>query len=527
MGTRSLLLIAVSIITGTAMMIGMSRQASENDQKVSAYQDEVLLNQIAKSAENLAVAQAKRDFDNAPTNVYQNNTKMKGGTFSSSATALGSDSLLVSITATFAGLQKEINTTLVRSAGAKTLDAAVMVDAPFSEIVLTGTQFCIIGYDYSPPSIGGSSPGLHVGGLQSTSRLVRDQVRTAMNGSRMGNIMGVNGSGDIYQGNFAMDINNIYRDAVMNAGQTHDGENISGTFGSAASPVILHVTGDADVQGSFDGYGILVIDGNLDTSNGNIFWEGLVIVNKESDMNIHFGHSSLIYGVMIVMNGSRAFNMPGNGTLDVTYYQSGSSMGSSLNIRPVGQSSAEVFATGANSGADQSQSWATTYEMGQQINFFTMTQPPSGSPYHRMARANTPAYMQQPHAKIRSLGPESWEIKFETGATGMSEEEAAENSVELANWDYYDEKIIVDFISDNTTPPGVNLPGWDSTFGFDTPMSSGPASMHMEFHGTGSVLYSSEAIDRISGMIPALNPAEQIVIATRRVEAEVKQVVAP
>lgn len=518
MGIRSLFLIVAGLVSGTALMIGMSQQAANNDMQISEYQEEVLLNQIAKSAENLVLAQAKRDFDNAASNVNHSDVAMKGGSFSSSAVANGDNELEVTVLAEYAGLKQEIVTTLQRNPGAGTLDAAFMIDAPSANVSLWGNYFCIIGNDHNPPSIGGSSPGLNVGGVRATSHLVRDQIRTAMTGDRLPNIIGVNGGGDIYNETFSHDLNTIYRDAVMNADQTHNGENISGTFGSAGNPVVLHVTGDADISESMSGYGMLVIDGDLNTAEGTIYWEGVVVVNKETDLKFKLKDSSLIYGSVIVMNGSRAFNMPGNGTLDITYYQSGSAMESSLNIRPVGATSSQIFASGVNGSSDQSTNWSTSYEYGQQINFYTTTTPPEGSSFNRAAMVNSPLFATQPHAKIRPITSESWEIAFETGATALSEEEAAMEGMEAANWDYYDEKIIVTYVPDNTVPPGDNTSSWTSSFAYNTPMSSSSSTAEIIFAGTGTIIYSSEAIARLEGLLPAFNKDDEIVVTERFVK---------
>lgn len=513
MGTRTLFLIAASLISGTALMISMSQQAATNDASVSEYQEDILLNQIMKSAESLVIARAKRDFDNAPTSISYTDVAMKGGSFSASATANGDDEITVTVTAQYEGIERQVKTTLERSVSGGTMDAALMIDAPSAEIEMTGVQFCVIGNDYNPPSIGGSSPGMHVGGVRASSSLVRDQVRTAMSSTKMGNIIGVNGQGDIYHDTFTLDLNKVYNDAIQNAGQIHDGENLSGTYGTAESPVILHVTGDADIQGNLQGYGMMVIDGDLDTSHGTMYWEGAILISKESDLLVKMAHGSMIYGGMIVMNGAKAFHMPGNGTLDVMYYKSGSSMPSALDIKPVGETGTTLFTSGANSAVDQAFTGSTSYELGQQINFFTTTTPATGPTYYRKARYNTPEFVAQPHAKIRALSSDSWEITFETGSV----EEEVPEGVEAANWDYYDEKIIVNYVSDGTVPAGNNTPGWEDTFGFNTTMTTSSASLDLQFHGTGTVIYSSEAIARVAGMLPALNENTAIVVKERSV----------
>lgn len=518
MGTRALFLIAASLITGTALMVGMSRQATTNDAKVSEYQEEVLLNQIAKSAENLVIAQVKRDFDNAPNNINHHDVAMKGGHFSASATANGTDEVNVTVTASYGDMSRQITTTLQRSGSSGTMDAALMIDAPSANVLFTGLQYCIIGNDYNPPSIGGSSPGLHVGGVRATSSTVRDQIRTAMGPTRQNNIMGVHGEGDIYHDNFGLDVNKIYNDAITNVSDTHNGENISGVYGSAASPVVLHVTGDAILDGKLQGYGVLVVDGDLDTASGNLQWEGAVIVNKESDLLFRLDEWSRIFGGVIIMNGSSAFNMPANGTLDMTYYASNSSMNSALMLKPVGHSVSTLFSSGANSNGDQTTSWSTAYELGQQINFMTETSPASGDAFHRMARYNAPEYVAQPHAKVRALSSDSWEITFETGVADMSASEAAEAGVEAANWDYYDEKVIVNFVPDGTDPAGDNTTDWADTFAFNTAMSTSSSAVNIEFHGTGTIIYSSEAMARLTNILPSMNQDDAIIITERHME---------
>ncbi len=515
MGTRALFLIAISLVSGTALMVGMSQQASHNDAKVSEYQEEVLLNQIAKSAENLVIAHVKRDFENAPSNINHHNVDMKGGHFSATAVANGSDEMLVTVTAEYAGMQQEIKTTLRRSGGSGSMDAALMIDAHSANVLLTGFLYCVIGKDYNPPSIGGSSPGLDVSGIQTTSNVVRDQIRTAMGSDRQYNVIGASGTGDIYQDNFSLDINKIYDEAISNVQDTHNGENITGLYGSAENPTVLHVTGDASIDGNLQGFGVLVIDGNLDTSEGHLQWEGAVIVNKESDLLFKMDNWSRVFGSVIIMNGARAFNMPGNGTLDVTYYKSGSSMNSALDIKAMGHSPATIFSSGANSASDQSTSWSTTYPQGQQINFMTATSPASGDGFNRMARFNAPDFVSQPHAKVRPISDDSWEITFETGVAGMSESEAATAGVEAANWDYYDEKIIVNYVPDGTLPAGDNTSSWMSSFNYDTPMGSGSSVADIQFHGTGTIIYSSEALARLTHLLPSMNADDTIVIAER------------
>src|SRR5205823_5597720 len=59
----------------------------------------------------------------------------------------------------------------------------------------------------------------------------------------------------------------------------------NGNWGTSSTPRITRVTGDVQIQGSIDGYGVLIVDGALDIS-GNFTFHGLVIARGNVQVQI-------------------------------------------------------------------------------------------------------------------------------------------------------------------------------------------------------------------------------------------------
>lgn len=75
------------------------------------------------------------------------------------------------------------------------------------------------------------------------------------------------------------------------------GNNI--VLGSAGSPKINYVEGDATLNGNGSGYGLLVVTGKL-TMSGNFSWHGAILVVGNGYMDFSGGGTGTIYGTVIV-----------------------------------------------------------------------------------------------------------------------------------------------------------------------------------------------------------------------------------
>jgi len=69
------------------------------------------------------------------------------------------------------------------------------------------------------------------------------------------------------------------------------------TWGTSSSPRITRITGDADIQGTIEGYGVLIVDGELEVQ-GNFTFHGLVIAR--GDIQVQVTGNAGIYGSLLI-----------------------------------------------------------------------------------------------------------------------------------------------------------------------------------------------------------------------------------
>jgi hypothetical protein len=72
------------------------------------------------------------------------------------------------------------------------------------------------------------------------------------------------------------------------------------TFASPERPKVFRAEGDLEIRAS-DGYGILLVDGNLEVK-GDFLWHGLLIIN--GDFRFSGGGNKAIYGAVIAMGSA-------------------------------------------------------------------------------------------------------------------------------------------------------------------------------------------------------------------------------
>lgn len=69
------------------------------------------------------------------------------------------------------------------------------------------------------------------------------------------------------------------------------------TWGTSALPRITRITGNTQIQGTIEGYGVLIVEGALDVS-GNFTFHGLVIAR--GDIQVQFTGNAGVYGSLII-----------------------------------------------------------------------------------------------------------------------------------------------------------------------------------------------------------------------------------
>jgi hypothetical protein len=71
------------------------------------------------------------------------------------------------------------------------------------------------------------------------------------------------------------------------------------SWGTSTVPRITRVSGDAQIQGTIEGYGVLIVDGSLDIA-GNFTFTGLVIAR--GDMGVQVNGNAGLYGSLLIQD---------------------------------------------------------------------------------------------------------------------------------------------------------------------------------------------------------------------------------
>ena len=77
----------------------------------------------------------------------------------------------------------------------------------------------------------------------------------------------------------------------------------TGNWGTSAAPQITRINGDAQIQGTIEGYGVLIVDGTLGVA-GSFTFHGLVIAR--GDVQVQVTGNAGIYGSLLIDNSTTA-----------------------------------------------------------------------------------------------------------------------------------------------------------------------------------------------------------------------------
>jgi len=512
------------------MMFSTQQVSREMDAELSeGYESSVIAREMARSALNVAAGKAHRDWEEAVSYINGNLAEVaqEGGTSQTIAAGLSATSMEIAATGVYGAQSYQIKKTFVL---AGPLDGAFIVDAPFAAPVFGGPTFLIDGVDRRPLSVGSSLPttAMNKPGLKTNSILVRNQFGAALSGL-LGRVRGVvNEDGDVGGGSlkadshWEVDLDALYEEAVDHPDKQIllgliVGTLFDVTLGSVGSPVVAHVPTSALITGTVNGYGILVVDGDL-TVLGDFTWEGIVLVREDSgDLNLNYGGNARIYGSLIAMqrgDDNWAFTMPTDGRLRVTYKYSSAGFGSEVWISPWGMSNDLLFERGSNRTGDQMNAYDQVFHQGQRMNFFinvlgslTGTSTPHLEYWNHYAAGHL-ASSGTPYAEVEQLGEYKWEIRFEDLPEGHPSQD----------WDYNDQVIEVEIIPDDG---GVleDDPWWtegeegeeEETEEDDDAPSMGDTFI-ANISGNAQVLYSAEAIARLGSKLTVIRDATRIVV---------------
>ena len=171
--------------------------------------------------------------------------------------------------------------------------------AASTETNFSGTSFTINGNDYcnSAPVVPGivvTDPGL---ALEITNYTTSDG---GLASNQMGNVIGAWGTPSvIVVASLSKTVSEMADEYLSLSHVDLPGGNYSGngTWGTQSSPRITRINGNARIEGTINGYGVLIVDGTLDIA-GNFTFQGLVIAR--GDVEVQITGNAAIYGSLLI-----------------------------------------------------------------------------------------------------------------------------------------------------------------------------------------------------------------------------------
>lgn len=301
---KGLVVLVMAVLTGTAVLVhGSQRTAVESSHETSKYEGDILAREIARSAMNRAIGEARRNFAQAETIVY-NDIPYQSGLYDVSSERLAASTVVLESVGRLGRHEYSIRTTLSQVSA---LDAVLNVDADKVAAAYHGNSFIVDGRDTNPPSApsGGASVDNNKHGIHARTVAGRQAALDELSPGQHDQVAGVGGDADVVSGPFDTDFAALHDQAKASATETLTGGQINGntTFGTSWQPEIVYVNDDLRINGSVRGYGVLVVDGDIHIS-GNLTWEGLVIARDDSGIDMDFTGGGEVYGAIVLVGST-------------------------------------------------------------------------------------------------------------------------------------------------------------------------------------------------------------------------------
>lgn len=208
------------------------------------------------------------------------------------------------------GAKRKIKAYVARSVWVPAGAVYIPGQPEFMETAFNGGDFRISGYDTAPGGLPGSGPARPIPAISTTDPLTTAEISAPLlSSTQYTQLTGIGGSPSVLTSSASARIDvaqladNLISvgvegfDKQTKSGGSYSGENV---WGSSLLPKITHITGDAQLSGNLTGWGVLIVDGNLNT-RGNFTFSGLIIVR--GDASIHGAGNSdelaTVYGALL------------------------------------------------------------------------------------------------------------------------------------------------------------------------------------------------------------------------------------
>ena len=165
------------------------------------------------------------------------------------------------------------------------------------ETEFEGNAFAISGNDTNVD--GSAGPARAVSGIATTDQALVTSVINSLTSNQANNITGRGGTPSVrVVTSLPQTVSQIADSYLSNPHTDLPGGhyNGNGTWGTDASPEITRITGDAEINGTISGAGVLIVDGELEIL-GNFTFHGLVIVRGHE---LEMSGNAKIYGMVMM-----------------------------------------------------------------------------------------------------------------------------------------------------------------------------------------------------------------------------------
>jgi hypothetical protein len=175
-----------------------------------------------------------------------------------------------------------------------TFDAALYVDDPHARVRFSGNSFLVSGRDVGldgKPDHGATFPGIGTPGNPAP-------LKSQFTKSQRNNVVGKGGTPSVLQVG-ALDLPDLLATLAPLATIHWDpGASAKGPIGdrAAGTPVIAHARGDLKIAGHTTGYGILLVDGDLEL-DGAFEFVGIIVVGRS--LKFRGGGSRTLLGTVL------------------------------------------------------------------------------------------------------------------------------------------------------------------------------------------------------------------------------------
>lgn len=168
-----------------------------------------------------------------------------------------------------------------------------------TETNFSGTSFSINGNDNC--NVSAPVPGIVVTDPALATEITNDTTSDGgLASNQMGNVTGAGGSPSVaIVQPLSMTVSQMADSYLALSHVDLSGGNYSGNedWGTSSTPRITRITGNAQIQGIVEGYGVLIVDGTLDVA-GSFNFHGLVIAR--GDVQVQVTGNAGIYGSLLI-----------------------------------------------------------------------------------------------------------------------------------------------------------------------------------------------------------------------------------